>query len=29
MHLGKNHNAAVSELKIVLSPRRKQKYIKI
>ena len=29
MHLGKDHNAAVSELKIVLSSRRKQKFIKI
>ena len=28
MHLGKDHNAAVSELKIVLSSRRKQKIYK-
>ena len=29
MHLGKDHNAAVSELKLVLSSRRKKKFIKI
>ena len=29
MYLGKDHNAAVSELKIVLSSSRKQKFIKI
>ena len=28
-HLGRDHNAAVSELKIVLSSRREERHIKI